>query len=515
MIGYKKTVFFLTVILFGTLLLQSLTIIYISGFAVGRVSLCVNHFPVLEDMSVTYLPVGENLLLQVNASDEDSDSIEFFDDTTLFDINRTTGLISYTYNDTNEGNHSVTITASDIASGCPKNTSESFVLVIGVHRPVCLTIPDFSSRANQEIEIKLSDYFSDLDLDNLTYNASSDPNVLVTILNGVAYITSQSRTSSSSTVVFSASDGVFSVNSNPVNVIFTSIESPRGGGEVSVTEAIEDENEYEDEKEIQEEKGEIVISKEETLNDVNGMALGYNRAYSLYYGVETHSLTMTKITEESVTITIQSSLKIITLLIGETKYIDINDDGTLDIAVTLNSICPGQKCADIKFRNLNPDYVTDRDITNETNKPLTEEPRLRDVLIGDIYSFAIGKNSTINFNDSVLIIYQSSPYRLTYLSSTKDIVLVGINATGYYLALDNAVLIDLNGDDKKDISIALLGVNDSSYNIYVARAKEQPLLLYCLLLVFCYLILLLFLDSRITKEKYNTKRTLISKKRKV
>jgi hypothetical protein len=40
--------------------------------------------------------VGRNFTLQVNASDPDGDRITYSDDTGLFDINGTTGLIEFT-----------------------------------------------------------------------------------------------------------------------------------------------------------------------------------------------------------------------------------------------------------------------------------------------------------------------------------------------------------------------------------------------------------------------------------
>jgi len=57
--------------------------------------------------------VGRNFTLQVNASDPDGDRITYSDDTGLFDINGTTGLIEFTPGSDQVGTHFVNITVSD------------------------------------------------------------------------------------------------------------------------------------------------------------------------------------------------------------------------------------------------------------------------------------------------------------------------------------------------------------------------------------------------------------------
>lgn len=69
--------------------------------------------------AITYIPnfrIGVNRLFiyRVNASDPDNDAIFYLDNTGLFDINRSTGLINFTTTEDMKGEHLINITVIDI-----------------------------------------------------------------------------------------------------------------------------------------------------------------------------------------------------------------------------------------------------------------------------------------------------------------------------------------------------------------------------------------------------------------
>ena len=73
-----------------------------------------NHPPEFKNLPDNlYSKVGEEFEFDVNANDPDDDSIEYLDDTELFDIDNDTGLIRFTPEEKDIGEHNVKITASD------------------------------------------------------------------------------------------------------------------------------------------------------------------------------------------------------------------------------------------------------------------------------------------------------------------------------------------------------------------------------------------------------------------
>jgi len=72
-----------------------------------------NNPPEMEFIFPATAAVGRNFTLQVNASDPDGDRLTYSDDTGLFDINGTTGLIEFTPGSVQVGTYFVNITVSD------------------------------------------------------------------------------------------------------------------------------------------------------------------------------------------------------------------------------------------------------------------------------------------------------------------------------------------------------------------------------------------------------------------
>lgn len=101
----------------------------------GSVGMCIDQFinlSVLPQLTAVY---GTAFSVDINLThNEDSyyPNLNFTDNTTLFSINRTTGVISWTPNSSHEGFHSINITVGNNACREP---DDSMVLVIEVRAP--------------------------------------------------------------------------------------------------------------------------------------------------------------------------------------------------------------------------------------------------------------------------------------------------------------------------------------------------------------------------------------------
>lgn len=84
-----------------------------SSGKISRVDLRENHAPVLGPIIFPKLSVGVALNKTITATDEDNDTLFFYDNTTLFDIGLSTGKISFTPLLSQVGNHSVNFSVSD------------------------------------------------------------------------------------------------------------------------------------------------------------------------------------------------------------------------------------------------------------------------------------------------------------------------------------------------------------------------------------------------------------------
>lgn len=88
----------------------------------------VNDAPVLHNIAAKTLQAGNLFTYKINATDVDNDTLEYYDNTTLFNINTTTGLINETIN--LAGSHSINITVCDGTKASNNCTWDIFVLTI-------------------------------------------------------------------------------------------------------------------------------------------------------------------------------------------------------------------------------------------------------------------------------------------------------------------------------------------------------------------------------------------------
>ncbi len=129
----------------------------------------INNAPVLDPIGNRTAKINKTFSLDVNATDIDSkDILIFSDNTTLFDINSSTGLINFTPNISQEGNYSVNISVSDNAV-FSKSDYEIVIFTITQNRdPIIDTIGN--QTAMEDINFNLTINASDPDGDTLTFS---------------------------------------------------------------------------------------------------------------------------------------------------------------------------------------------------------------------------------------------------------------------------------------------------------------------------------------------------------
>jgi len=98
--------------------------------------LCVNKAPSINESCNATATEGVGYFCDVAGTDPDNDTLEFYDDTSLFDIDQSTGEIIFTPSAGDVGEHNITLTASD-GKGCSNSNSTSLLTltIIGVSEP--------------------------------------------------------------------------------------------------------------------------------------------------------------------------------------------------------------------------------------------------------------------------------------------------------------------------------------------------------------------------------------------
>ncbi len=97
---------------------------------------------------------------------------------------------------------------------------------------------------------------------------------------------------------------------------------------------------------------------------------GETKVFSLSGG-DAHTVTFVEVTEDSVTITIESYKAEVTLNVGETKEVDMDGDGTPNVQVTLESITNGvAKLSFVKLSNVVPEEETEQEPSMEEKEEI-------------------------------------------------------------------------------------------------------------------------------------------------
>ena len=182
----KKLLFIISLIVLIVSVLNAFVMITVTGNATaetGTVSFCINHPPTITDIQDQSTIKGSLFNLNINGSDEDGHGLTYSDNTSLFTINETSGLINFTSVVNDIGNHTIKITISETNSSCQINTSTTFILEINNSGPtLAQNIPNQEWEQNVQLTgLNLSEYFTDADNDSLTYTAINGGDVTISI----------------------------------------------------------------------------------------------------------------------------------------------------------------------------------------------------------------------------------------------------------------------------------------------------------------------------------------------
>jgi len=129
----------------------------------------INNPPVLNPIGNRIIKINKTFSLKVNATDLDTgDTLTFSDNTTLFDINSSTGLIEFTPNASQEGNHTINISVTDDAT-IPKIDYEIVVFTVTQNRAPVID-PIGNQAAMEDINFNIIINASDPDGDPLTFS---------------------------------------------------------------------------------------------------------------------------------------------------------------------------------------------------------------------------------------------------------------------------------------------------------------------------------------------------------
>lgn len=101
-------------------LYQSLTIP--TGKVTGELRFCINHPPVLSMVCDSQVYLGQSYYCGVDATDQDGNNLKFYDNTSLFDIGLSSGIISFTPEASQVGTYAINISVED-DSVCTNNVT--------------------------------------------------------------------------------------------------------------------------------------------------------------------------------------------------------------------------------------------------------------------------------------------------------------------------------------------------------------------------------------------------------
>ncbi len=141
------------------------------GIQVEWEVIAVNDAPYFSPGLTTQQAIEDALFTyDIDATDEEHDTIYYYDNSDLFVINSTTGLISFTPDYTNVGNHTIEINISDGSN----STVSSFTLIINStnHAPNLTFVQNYSMYQNDALSINLTGF--DFDNDSVIFSATGN-----------------------------------------------------------------------------------------------------------------------------------------------------------------------------------------------------------------------------------------------------------------------------------------------------------------------------------------------------
>ncbi len=152
----------------------------LTDYEIVEFTITPNRDPVIDFIPNQNATENELFELQVNATDPDGDPIQFFDNSTIFDININTGLISFTPNKTHVGLHHIEINVSDDEDGM--SSAYFWINITEVNNPPYFDPPLENKTATEGISFYYDINASDQENDTLEFSNNNtglfeiDPN---------------------------------------------------------------------------------------------------------------------------------------------------------------------------------------------------------------------------------------------------------------------------------------------------------------------------------------------------
>jgi len=132
-----------------------------------------NDAPTITAITDKTVDQGSNLLVQVAATDDDQDTLSYSDNTTMFDINATSGLINFTPTNADVGNHSILVTVSDGNGGQASTSFKITVNNVNDLPSITSTAPTTATEGQiWAYTVVVSDLDADIGLDNFSYTVN-------------------------------------------------------------------------------------------------------------------------------------------------------------------------------------------------------------------------------------------------------------------------------------------------------------------------------------------------------
>ncbi len=154
-------------------------------------------------------------------------------------------------------------------------------------------------------------------------------------------------------------------------------------------ETIENETIGEEIEEIEEEVEEVIETTE------NGFILNLGESGEFIIKGETHTLELTDISDDTILITITSDPILFTIDVGESKDVDMDNDGVYDVKVTFNGYVDGK--ADISYEEISEEIIEgpiiDEEVTEEESSG--EEEPFFSSFFGSLGSIFTGAGSSL------------------------------------------------------------------------------------------------------------------------
>jgi hypothetical protein len=182
-------------------------------------------------LSTQYATEGTLFTYNINATDEEGNTVFYYDNSSLFVIDMTTGAISFTPEFVDRGNHSIAINITDGQN----STISSFILVINTtnHLPNLNFINNLSLLQNESLLINITGY--DLDNDTVTFSANPETFEVSTLINyanstvnatGQINITPTDNNVGNNTIFISITDSRGGSSNQTINIEIININDP-------------------------------------------------------------------------------------------------------------------------------------------------------------------------------------------------------------------------------------------------------------------------------------------------